>query len=139
MNNQEFFTAALLHCRKQGIASIDNSGNCKYRGPNRLACAVGGILTDEEVQQVEVERGNIEGGTASFVLGYVPRLGNVSRGLADSIQAAHDHLMPAPGFIDVDATLPDPGRYGFAERSLANFNTRMREIANSYGLVFTEA
>ncbi len=139
MNNQEFFTAALLHCRKQGIASIDNSGNCKYRGPNRLACAVGGILTDEEVQQAEVERGRIEGGVASLVLDYVPRLANVRRDLADSIQAAHDHLMPAPGFIDADATLADPARYGFAERSLANFNTRMREIAKTYGLVFIEA
>lgn len=51
-DNQEFFTAVILHLRKQGHRamgpSLDGTSEvCKYRAPNGDKCAIGCRIPDE--------------------------------------------------------------------------------------------
>lgn len=44
---QKWFNQVLRHMRKQGKKSVDVGGNCLYRGPDGLKCAIGALLPDE--------------------------------------------------------------------------------------------
>lgn len=46
MSKQEIFTRVAVHLLRQGEPSM-NSGQCQYRGPNGLKCAVGVLIPDE--------------------------------------------------------------------------------------------
>lgn len=43
---QQIFDKVVTHLRTQKIPSIE-AGDCLYRGPNGLKCAVGALITDE--------------------------------------------------------------------------------------------
>ena len=48
MTNQEIFDKVCEHLMKQGCKSIENdTGLCRYRGPNGLKCAAGIFIPDE--------------------------------------------------------------------------------------------
>lgn len=48
MNRQELFDTVVDHLRKQNAQSINLAGNCQYRGPNDMKCAVGCLIEDSE-------------------------------------------------------------------------------------------
>lgn len=43
---QQIFDKCITHLRTQKVPSIE-AGDCLYRGPNGLKCAVGALITDE--------------------------------------------------------------------------------------------
>lgn len=47
MNRQEVFDTILAHLRQQGRAATDEVGDCMYRAPGGLKCAVGVLIPDE--------------------------------------------------------------------------------------------
>ena len=53
MSAQKVFDAAKTHLLKQNARSQDALGNCLYRAPGGLQCAVGCLLTDEEAEGIE--------------------------------------------------------------------------------------
>lgn len=47
MTEQEAFTAALQHLRRQGCQAKSDALNCAYRTPEGHKCAVGALIPDE--------------------------------------------------------------------------------------------
>jgi hypothetical protein len=58
MTKQEIFDTVALHLIKQGKQSADATGDCFYRSPDGLKCAVGCLIPDE-VYRPEMEGKNI--------------------------------------------------------------------------------
>jgi hypothetical protein len=54
MTKQEIFDTVAIHLIKQGKKSVGDDGNCLYRGPEGLKCAVGCLIPDE-VYRPEME------------------------------------------------------------------------------------
>lgn len=48
MTDQEIFNTVWHAMKAQGEQSVTKHGDCRYRGPDGLKCAVGCVLTDEE-------------------------------------------------------------------------------------------
>ena len=46
MTAQEIFNRIAEHLRTQGRPALDEAGDCVYRGPNGLRCAIGAIIPD---------------------------------------------------------------------------------------------
>lgn len=92
MNNQEFFTASVLHLRKQQRRAFVDTG-CVYRTPQGLGCAVGGVLPDDVIEAV-VRAGRNANTTASNLIRMVPEaaafFSGVSPQLLMEMQAIHD-------------------------------------------------
>ena len=53
MEAQEIFDTVTDHLRRQGCRSVNKEGDCLYRGPDGLMCAVGCLLTDDEVENID--------------------------------------------------------------------------------------
>ncbi len=54
-DKQEMFNAAFIGLASQGFErSVDDTGQCLYRGPNKKKCAIGWCLTDEEVESIDI-------------------------------------------------------------------------------------
>lgn len=47
MTPQQLFDAVAKHLLTQGQKSRDDNGNCLYRGPDNLKCAIGALIRDE--------------------------------------------------------------------------------------------
>jgi hypothetical protein len=47
MSKREIFERVKAHLLEQGVQSVDDRGNCRYRGINGTACAVGCLISDE--------------------------------------------------------------------------------------------
>ena len=47
MKNQTIFNKVAKHLLKQGVRSESNPGNCRYKGPNGLKCAVGALIPNK--------------------------------------------------------------------------------------------
>jgi hypothetical protein len=47
MTNQDIFDTVAIHLIKQGKKSADANGDCLYRSPEGLKCAVGCLIPDE--------------------------------------------------------------------------------------------
>lgn len=46
MSKQHTFDKVTTHLRQQNVQCVDDKGNCLYRGPNGLKCAVGALIPD---------------------------------------------------------------------------------------------
>ena len=53
MSYQDLFDTSYNHIIKQGCPSVDDNGNCLYRGPDNTMCAAGPFITDYEVEERE--------------------------------------------------------------------------------------
>lgn len=42
------------HLAKQNMVAVSVDGHCQYRGPNGSMCAVGCLITDEQIAQYDV-------------------------------------------------------------------------------------
>jgi hypothetical protein len=48
MKAQEVFDTVVTHLRNQKVKSMNDEGECLYRGPNGLMCAVGCLIPDDQ-------------------------------------------------------------------------------------------
>lgn len=81
MTKQEIFDQVCEHLARQKRRSANARGNCLYRGPDGLMCAVGCLLTDEEAEGQE--------GSAASDITLPARLAPHVE-LLDYLQTAHD-------------------------------------------------
>jgi len=51
MSEQELFDEIVANLLKQGKPSISDKGQCYYRGPEGLKCAVGWVISDNEYDE----------------------------------------------------------------------------------------
>lgn len=84
MQAQEIFDTVTDHLRSQGRRSVNEEGDCMYRGPDGLMCAVGCLLTDDEVEDIN------EGWAVDQII-LPERLKNHSE-LLYALQQAHDEI-----------------------------------------------
>ncbi len=86
MTEQEIFDTVAIHLIKQGKQSADAFGNCLYRGPEGLKCAVGCLIPDEVYQR------NMECRVVSRLLGNYDSLKFLQPfdALLSKLQYAHD-------------------------------------------------
>ena len=84
MDDQSAYDHVCACLAIQGRRSTSDN-TCLYRGPNGLRCAVGHCIPDDEYLSSFDSPS-----TMSYVYGEVPSLKNVSWGLLDRLQAAHD-------------------------------------------------
>lgn len=59
MEMQEIFDGVMTHLHTQGKRAIGLDGECVYRGPNNLKCAVG-CLIPEELYNSKMEGNNVK-------------------------------------------------------------------------------
>jgi len=116
---QRVFDEALKHIRKQRRPSLDSHESCVYRGPHGLGCAFAPAIKSYDP--------DMEGDSAIRVLDSYnenlhPWAREADRDACNDIQLAHDR---SPRYDDAI----------FME----NFELLMRETADTYGLVYTEA
>lgn len=111
---QEVFDKVLKFMRKQGKQS-KSRGECKYRGPGGLKCAVGCLITEKQIKTHKV----VEGTQASklpnaLVREMVGSMKNAEWFLND-LQNAHDAA---------DRNFP------------SEFEERMHDVAERWGLKY---
>lgn len=100
MTKQEAFDASTGHLIRQarksantGIYSGDTT-QCLYRGPDGSKCAVGALLTDEEVEHMRLKMGpDFNSKRISVVVRYctVPSLAGLDVVFLCSLQDIHDN------------------------------------------------
>jgi hypothetical protein len=89
-SEQEIFDTVALHLIKQGKQSIDADGNCLFRGPNGLKCAVGCLIPDE-VYRPEMEDESVSDLMCNYdALNFL----NPNALLLSKLQSAHDREHP---------------------------------------------
>ena len=59
MKPEELKQAAVIeyiahHLAKQNMVAVSVDGTCQYRGPNGSMCAIGCLITDEQIAQYDV-------------------------------------------------------------------------------------
>lgn len=86
MTNQEILDKFTLHCAAQGEPSMNEKGQCLYRGPGGRMCGVGLFLTDEEVEANGFDKGDV---SARTVCSKIDRLSPFAY-IMSAIQTAHD-------------------------------------------------
>lgn len=85
-SNQQAFDHAAVHMLRQNKRCHVPGIGCLYRGPNDTACAVGALITDDDI-----ERYGIKNGMVGLEVGEdVPRLRRVSPGMLQDLQDLHD-------------------------------------------------
>ena len=114
-NNQDAFDKVLKAIRAQGYQrSVNADGSCKYRGPNGLRCAAGHLIPNSlykaSIEGVSISDARIPEEITNY-------FDSVSLDLIQSMQFAHDNYL---------------------EESITAWELRMKEIAWSYNLVYTE-
>lgn len=67
MHEQETFDAMVWHLRRQGQKSVNRVGDCLYRGPDGLMCAVGFLIPDAKYRR-KLEGQSVEDGDVSNIL-----------------------------------------------------------------------
>lgn len=100
---QQIFDKVALHLLRQGLVSVNSAGNCLYRSPEGLKCAIGCLIPDERYSP------DFEGGdanTVDYLIAHNSRFAgalkatgidtqhHVSRDLLASLQKLHDHTAP---------------------------------------------
>ena len=134
LNNQQVFDAALFGIRRQdyeGSRSVE--GGCAYRGQNSLKCGIGHAIPDA-VYARRFDIGSHKNPTSSAILDLLEDthpefdplrelFGGCDTALLEAIQAAHDGWLAPPRFVPSDPH---------------EWESRMREIATEFNLVFTE-
>lgn len=113
MTAQEIFDKVLFSLRKQGKAST-KYGRCMYRGPDGLKCAVGHLIEDADYRPAWEGRSVHD----LLVTGAAPEHLYGNGELLSRLQHAHDSYL--------------------ADQGLAARETRMKEIAGNFSLVYKE-
>jgi hypothetical protein len=117
---QEVFDQVVTHLRKQGRPAYHDR-RCKYRTPDKLMCAGGCLMSDDEYSTA------MEGYGFSYAYRYFKTGGSTLGGpvievphqdLIKQLQYAHDHMQmwKAPG----------------------NVETELKKIAHAHDLIYTE-
>ena len=92
LTNQEIFNKVSNHLIAQGKPSVSKNGNCLYRGPRNLKCAIGCLIPDEFYKK------SIEGAGTDILFENYPdmmkaaKLKMQSETLLDKLQTVHDSL-----------------------------------------------
>jgi hypothetical protein len=118
-------TAAII---KQGKRSVSYGGTCQYRGPDGMKCAVGHLMTDEQIA-----RHHISNSATAFSF-KIPLMQELIPGLNDQ-----DEIEVARSFL---AELQDAHDLAYTVSSLlssykgfvADFSERANKVAVKYDL-----
>lgn len=51
MDKQEIFDFVISKLHEQGKQCVDELGNCRYRGPNGMKCAIGHLIPDDSYRE----------------------------------------------------------------------------------------
>jgi len=96
MNNQEAAEKMAYHLGFQNKQSKDGNGNCLYRGPNELKCALGCLIPDE-LYESKFDYGGLGlGWNACGLINYGPEiLRNLDEDLLLYFQIIHDSYSPS--------------------------------------------
>lgn len=89
---QEIVNTVYFAMKAQGRQSADKNGNCKYRGPDGCACAIGKLITDEEYDE-KMDAGDDDGSTAVrdiAAIGLIPGRFRPHLLLMSDLQDCHD-------------------------------------------------
>lgn len=121
LTKQQIFDTVLTKLREQGVASETSDGQCLYRGPNGLKCAVGHLIPDNVFKR-DWEHRNA---------GTLPDEAYQAMGVALSDRAFLIELQDVHDF-----TLG--GDHGWAG-NLVRWEESMRRIAGVHGLTYTPA
>lgn len=99
-------------------------GKCKYRGPNGTSCAVGCLLTDEEVGEGEDSLDSLPIATVLQVqlAGRLPERLKPHAVLLRELQIAHDMYLPSIDHQDL---------------SLKSWERSMKDTAMIHNLIYT--
>lgn len=124
---QRIYEFALRHRRKQQRPGTiaENSTACAYRGPNGLKCAVGAMLTDEQMQEYGIDNkaSVTDGAEEAFkkLIG-ADRTGKKFK-LLSEIQMAHDRAT-----VDY--------RAGGSTAFMAQIERKFEQVAQQFGLTY---
>jgi hypothetical protein len=144
MTPQEAFDRALTGVRKQGGYSMNANSGCLYRGPLGRKCGIGQLVDDDSL--VKAMDDDADDSSISSILysrqdservefPLIDKLDALFEGLdvnlLQEIQSAHDDAAQ-------DADIGVAINKGSAD-DLAPFETRMRELAARWNLVYTPA
>lgn len=95
MTPQEIFDKAATHLLAQGAKSLDDDGNCMYRGAGGLRCAVGCLIPDDlctpDIEHLDVAELIFEGppSMAEWIRAVGDRVALLRR-----LQSIHDDYPP---------------------------------------------
>jgi hypothetical protein len=90
MNAQEIFDTVVTHLLTQNEQSVGMDGECLYRGPGGLKCAVGALITDDEYS-IDME----ENSAATVILRFNLDRFSAHTDLLDELQSIHDLCSPS--------------------------------------------
>lgn len=83
MSKQQTFDKVAAHLRQQQAVSEDPNGDCLYRGPNGLKCAIGALIPDN------MYSADFEGQSADKIAWVLDQLGH-DVDLCIDLQHVHD-------------------------------------------------
>lgn len=117
---QELLNKAVAGILAQGCQSYvdnDDENYCAYRGPNCTKCAIGHLLTDEQIEKYNIEENQTpETFSKELIQELAPAtLQHDTVQFFQDLQRAHD--------------LPDGGAY-----FIANFKKRIKDLALKWNL-----
>lgn len=113
---QEAFDKAVKGIIDQGCRAVSEEGSCVYRGNNGTACAVGQLITDEQLEKYQVDNFGPAGDLPRELVREIAGCSERALGLLSSLQRAHDR--------GVD------GVVGFVK----GFKQRAIQVAEQFGL-----
>lgn len=87
MTKQEVFNKVWNHIITQGEPSVDELGNCVYRGPFGLKCAAGIFLTNKQAEKLDEK----DGGIWFKAVQMFPKLEKFPNMLIMQLQECHDY------------------------------------------------
>lgn len=87
MTEQEVFNKVWDHIINQGEPSVNEVGDCLYRGPNGLKCAAGIFLTNKQAEKLDAESGT----TWVKAVQMFPNLEKFPNKLIMQLQECHDY------------------------------------------------
>lgn len=95
MTPQEIFNKAVAGLASQKFQrSVSDNGRCLYRGPNGLKCAIGHVVTDEQiaevVKQIRVYNKDCNENAEGFNGRVFSKTLSASEHFLDNLQSAHD-------------------------------------------------
>lgn len=90
---QDVFDHVAKHMLKQGVRSVDNMGNCQYRGVDGLMCAVGCLITDRKYKRKIEGHSVYDTDVWAALPAHVKKISNV-QALLNGMQNTHDKSPP---------------------------------------------
>jgi hypothetical protein len=119
MTRQEMFNKAYLGVIKQGGPAVQSNHNtdglmCSYLAPSGRMCAVGHIMTEEELKVMGAFRGGVQSLADEWAdcLAYPEwLLGNENLEFLNHLQDTHDNLMEYDGTDFVESYKSDMAKF----------------------------